>query len=268
MLQVQATLLTKPLPSLTPLPALTYAQVWFGPGAAAGTPAGARQAVQQKMAPPWMLGDDCQGRLCIYVHKQLSPRDTQRLAHPDVLGSSVRALLFSASKAKSRETREQLYHVYTLPNVRIWLVADAICKPGVSTSSCLQTRALLLLPKQAQGAPGQQTALRYCFVYDGDTAPLTRRQMEHVFREGSLVDGLTIIGTIALAVGCDIPGLHVAIIAEMLASRDMNKQLMGRVGRKKGELGLVVIGVNDSKPAGRHFLNASLCRVWLGLSLA
>lgn len=86
-------------------------------------------------------------------------------------------------------------------------------------------------------------------IYDGDLPPKQRREVERLFNSGD-AEGLTLIATSALELGVDIEGLDACLIDELPASRVDLLQRIGRVGRRPGRPGLVVLRAG-AQPADR-----------------
>jgi len=98
-------------------------------------------------------------------------------------------------------------------------------------------------------------------VYDADLPTARRREVERHFNLGE-ARGMTLIGTSALELGVDIAGLDVCVMDELPSARSALLQRMGRVGRRPGKPGLVVLRLGG-QPTDRDLAESPVS----GLSL-
>lgn len=82
---------------------------------------------------------------------------------------------------------------------------------------------------------------RRVVAYDADLPPLVRRQVERTLNAPG-ARGHTVIATSALELGMDIDGLDLCIVEQTPPARQDLLQRIGRVGRRVGHPGLVVVG--------------------------
>lgn len=86
---------------------------------------------------------------------------------------------------------------------------------------------------------------REAIVYDAQLPPHRRREVERRFNEGN-PQGMTLLATSALELGVDIDGLDLCMIDDPPPGRAALLQRMGRVGRRAGKPGLVLIRAGDA----------------------
>lgn len=89
-------------------------------------------------------------------------------------------------------------------------------------------------------------------IYDGDLPPEERRIVEDRLNAPTTT-GMTIIATNALELGVDIEGLDVCLIDHIPPSRQDLLQRIGRVGRRDGRPGLVMLSASVA-PLDRDIL--------------
>jgi hypothetical protein len=89
-------------------------------------------------------------------------------------------------------------------------------------------------------------------IYDADLPPEERRAIEKRLNDRT-TRGLTVLGTNALELGLDIEGLDICMIDETPPRRANLLQRIGRVGRRVGSPGLVVLRLSP-KPHDRDML--------------
>jgi superfamily II DNA/RNA helicase len=82
-------------------------------------------------------------------------------------------------------------------------------------------------------------------IYDADLTHPQRRQKEKKFSSGKF-KGLTILTTNALELGVDIPGLDLCIMEDIPSNRAAMMQRIGRVGRRDGKPGLIIMRMTSS----------------------
>jgi hypothetical protein len=148
-------------------------------------------------------------------------------------------------RAPSTDALERVVLVVDDPDDRIMLapmlgrrdiVGDDANIVYFSANKFASRRLLLRLG----GAAGVAEHGRRAFVYDADLPPKRRREIERTFNEGE-ARGTTLIATSALELGVDIDGLDLCVMDELPASRVNLVQRIGRVGRRAGRPGLVVL---------------------------
>jgi len=93
---------------------------------------------------------------------------------------------------------------------------------------------------------------RAVLTYDADLPPRERREIEARFNSGE-VQGTTLIATNSLELGVDIEGLDLCVVDQTPPARQDMLQRIGRVGRRDGRPGLVVLSASLS-PADRRIL--------------
>lgn len=77
-------------------------------------------------------------------------------------------------------------------------------------------------------------------IYDADLPPNDRRDMERELNDPSL-RARTVLATSALELGVDIEGLDICLMDQIPARRSDLLQRIGRVGRRQGRAGLVLL---------------------------
>lgn len=83
---------------------------------------------------------------------------------------------------------------------------------------------------------------REVLVYDADIPPLERRKIESAFNSNKTT-GINLISTNALELGVDIENLDICCIESMPTNRAAFLQRIGRVGRRTGKAGLILINL-------------------------
>jgi superfamily II DNA/RNA helicase len=166
------------------------------------------------------------------------------VAEPQVVAvgaQDVPALL----RAPPDDALERVVLVVDDPDDRITL-AQTLGSPAVVgdetnivyfSANKFASRRLLL---RLGGAVTVAASGRHPLVYDADLPPKRRREIERTFNEGK-ARGTTLIATSALELGVDIEGLDLCVMDELPASRVALIQRIGRVGRRAGRPGLVVL---------------------------
>lgn len=86
---------------------------------------------------------------------------------------------------------------------------------------------------------------QHVVIYDADLPLPERRALEQEFRLVSRTP-TTLIATTALELGVDIEGLDICIIPEIPANSAELVQRIGRVGRRQGQPGLIIINLSTS----------------------
>ena len=81
---------------------------------------------------------------------------------------------------------------------------------------------------------------RESIIYDADLTPLERRSVEGKFNRNQ-IKGVNLIATSALELGVDIENLDVCFINDVPARKVELLQRIGRVGRRVGKLGIVIL---------------------------
>ncbi len=82
-------------------------------------------------------------------------------------------------------------------------------------------------------------------VYDADMTPKQRREAERYLNNKNTT-GMTVIGTSAFELGIDIEGLDLCFLENIPLGRAEMFQRIGRIGRRIGRPGLVIMRVTDS----------------------
>jgi superfamily II DNA/RNA helicase len=82
-------------------------------------------------------------------------------------------------------------------------------------------------------------------IYDADLPPRRRREVEKELNEGKM-HGVKVLATSALELGVDIEGLDVCLIDEIPPSRADLLQRIGRVGRRVGQPGLILMRLSTA----------------------
>lgn len=80
-------------------------------------------------------------------------------------------------------------------------------------------------------------------IYDADLPPQQRRKLEQDFNSGK-AQGITLLATNALELGVDIEGLDICVIDKLPPARQDLLQRIGRVGRREGQPGLVILSAS------------------------
>jgi ATP-dependent helicase YprA (DUF1998 family) len=93
---------------------------------------------------------------------------------------------------------------------------------------------------------------REAVIYDADLPPGRRREIEQRFNDPA-VRGVTLLATNALELGVDIEGLDVCLLDRVPAGRAALVQRVGRVGRRAGRPGLILLRLS-AEPHDRHIL--------------
>lgn len=97
-------------------------------------------------------------------------------------------------------------------------------------------------------------------TYDGDLPPDDRRMVENRLNDPKN-KGMTVIATSALELGVDIEGLDICLIDQIPPARQDLLQRIGRVGRREGRPGLIILAASVA-PLDRDILadpEASFC---------
>ncbi len=95
-------------------------------------------------------------------------------------------------------------------------------------------------------------AARQVCIYDADLPPDRRRELEELLNSPT-ARGVTVLGTNALELGVDIEGLDVCLIDRTPPRRADLLQRIGRVGRRVGQPGLVVLRLS-AEPHDRDMM--------------
>jgi superfamily II DNA/RNA helicase len=90
-----------------------------------------------------------------------------------------------------------------------------------------------------------KTDQRTNIIYHGDIPPLQRRQIERQFNNNE-IQGVNLIATNALELGVDIEGLDICLLDDLPPKRTAFLQRIGRVGRRSGKPGLILINLSSN----------------------
>lgn len=86
---------------------------------------------------------------------------------------------------------------------------------------------------------------QHIIIYDADLPLSERRALEKEFRVTPRIP-TTLIATTALELGVDIEGLNLCFIPEVLTGPAEFLQRIGRVGRRQGQPGLIIVNLSTS----------------------
>ena len=150
----------------------------------------------------------------------------ERLAHPPQ-SALLRAALFYDKQP-------------TRPPLASLLGNDSFARCSVVYFSPSKRSSRLLRQQLIGRGQGQHVV-----IYDADLPLTERRALEKAFRMLSRPP-ITLLATNALELGVDIAGLDVCFIPEIPTSPADLLQRLGRVGRRQGRPGLIVVNLSTS----------------------
>jgi superfamily II DNA/RNA helicase len=101
-------------------------------------------------------------------------------------------------------------------------------------------------------AANEAGSARQVCIYDADLPPHKRRELEELLNSPT-ARGVTVLGTNALELGVDIEGLDLCLIDRTPPRRADLLQRIGRVGRRVGQPGLVVLRLS-AEPHDRDMM--------------